>query len=168
MSTSSLAERPFQLVGRPSASADWRSRSNYHTAGLVVAVLGLMVVMAASIANFASVKHLAAHQDTLAWSFGLNFLGFNVIKIGIAVILMGIIIRLWMRVESVKVALVDLKADAEGETVRTTGSIDTPYGRAEISKRAPESLWIHKLAEWMWTPLLVMGPMVVAAGLLGA
>jgi hypothetical protein len=165
MSTSSLAERSYQLVGRPSAGADWRSRSNYHTAGLAVAVLGLMAVMAASIADFASVKHLGAHQDTLAWSFGLNFVGFNVIKLGIGVTLMGIIIRLWMRVESVKVALVDLKADAEGESVRTSGELDTPYGRAEISTRAPESLWIHKLAEYMWTPLLVMGPMVVAAGL---
>jgi hypothetical protein len=43
--------------------------------------------------------------------------------------------------------------------------IDTDFGRAEISTRAAESLWIHKLAEYMWTPLLVMGPMVVAAGL---
>ena len=165
MSTSSLAERSYQLVGRPSVSADWRSRSRYHTAGLVVAVIGLMAVMAASIAAFASVKHLGSHQGTLAWSLGLNFLGFNIIKLGIGVTLMGIIIRLWMRVDSVKVALVDLKASAEGEQVRTSGELDTPYGRAEISEQAPGPLWIHKLAEYMWTPLLVMGPMVVAAGL---
>ena len=163
MSTYHLAERHYQLVGRPSASANWRSRSNYHTAGLAVAVLGLMVVMAASIADFAAVHNL--RQDTLAWSFGLNFLGFNVIKIGIVVTLMGFIVRLWMRVDSVKAALPDQKADAEGEPVRTTGEIDTPYGLAEITSRAPKPLWIHKLAEYMWTPLVVMGPMVVAAGL---
>jgi hypothetical protein len=163
MSTSRLAERSYQLVGRPSASANWRSRSNYATAGLAIAALGLMAVLAASIADFTAVKHL--RQDTLAWSFGLNFLGFNVIKIGIGVTLMGIIVRLWMRVDSVKAALVDLKASAEGEPVRTAGEIDTDYGRAEITTRAPGSLWIHKLAEWMWTPLLVMGPMVVIGGL---
>jgi hypothetical protein len=129
----------------------------------VIAVLGLMTVMAASVADFTAVRHL--RPDTQAWSFGLNFLGFNVIKIGIGVTLMGIIIRLWMRVDSVKAALPDLKASAEGESARTTGEIDTPYGRAEISTRAPDSLWIHRLAEYMWTPLLVMGPMVVAAGL---
>jgi hypothetical protein len=128
-----------------------------------VAVLGLMAVMAASIADFTAVRHL--RPDTQAWSFGLNFLGFNVIKIGIGVTLMGIIIRLWMRVDSVKAALPDLQAIAEGEPARTAGEVDSAYGRAEISKRAPGSLWIHKLAESMWTPLLVMGPMVVAAGL---
>ncbi len=155
MSTYQLAERSYQLVGRPSAKANWRSRSSYHTAGLVVAVLGLMAVLAASIADLTAVHHL--RQDTLAWSFGLNFVGFNVIKIGIGVALMGIIIRLWMRVDSVKVALVDLKASAEGEQARTAGEIDTDYGRAEITERAPGALWIHKLAEYMWTPLLVMG-----------
>jgi hypothetical protein len=163
MSSSSLAERSYQLVGRPSASADWRSRSNYHTAGLAVAVLGLMAVLAASIADFTAVHNL--RHDTLAWSFGLNFLGFNVIKIGIAVLLMGIIIRLWMRVDSVETALVDLKAGADGEPARTSGEIDTPYGRAQITAHAPKPLWIHKLAEYMWTPLLVMAPMVVGGGL---
>jgi hypothetical protein len=163
MSASQLAERSYQLVGRPSASANWRSRSSYATAGLAIAVLGLMTVMAASIADFTAVRHL--RQDTLAWSFGLNFVGFNVIKIGIGVTLMGIIVRLWMRVDSVKVALVDLKASAEGEPVRTAGELDTAYGRAEITARAPQPLWIHKLAERMWTPLLAMGPMVVGAGL---
>jgi hypothetical protein len=126
-------------------------------------VLGLMAVLAASIAAFASVHNL--RPDTLAWSFGLNFLGFNVIKIGIAVLLMGIIVRLWMRVDSVKAALVDLKADAEREPVRTSGEIATPYGRAEITSRTPKPLWIHRLAEYMSTPLVVMGPMIVAAGL---
>jgi hypothetical protein len=163
MSTYQLAERHYQLVGRPSAKANWRSRSGYQTAGLAVALLGLMAVMAASIADFTAVHNL--RQDTLAWSFGLNFLGFNVIKIGIAVLLMGIIVRLWMRVDSVKAALTDLKADAESEPSRQSGEIETPYGRAEITARAPKPLWIHRLAERMWTPLVLMGPMVVAGGL---
>jgi hypothetical protein len=124
-----------------------------------------MAVMVASITDFTVVNdHVRA--DTLAWSFGLNFIGFNVIKIGIAVVLMGIIIRLWMRVESVKVALPELKASTDGDTVPpTSGEVNTPFGRAVISSHAPEPLWIHKLAEAMWTPLVAMGPMVVAAGL---
>jgi hypothetical protein len=163
MSPYQLAARHYQLVGRPSAKANWRSRSGYQTAGLAVAVLGLTAVMAASIADFTAVHNL--RPDTLAWSFGLNFLGFNVIMMGIAVLLMGIIVRLWMRVDSVKAALADLKADAEGELTRTSGEIDTPYGRADITARAPKPLWIHTLAEYMWTPLVVMGPMLVAGGL---
>ncbi len=64
MSTSSLAERSYQLVGRPSASANWRSKSSYATAGLAIAAVGLMTVLAASIAAFTAVKHL--RPDTLA------------------------------------------------------------------------------------------------------
>jgi hypothetical protein len=130
---------------------------------LVVAALGLMAVLAASIADFTAVHNL--RQDTLAWTFGLNFLGFNVIKVGIAVLLMGIIVRLWMRVDSVKAALVDLKADPGGEPTGLSGEIDTAYGRAEVTSHAPQPLWIHKLAEYMWTPLVARGPMVVAGGL---
>jgi hypothetical protein len=148
----------------PAAAPESSTRSgSSNSATHTLAALGLMTVLAASIADFTAVRHL--RQDTLAWSFGLNFLGFNVIKIGIGVTLIGIIVRLWMRVDSVKAALVDLKASTEGEPVRTSGAIETDYGRAEITTRAPEPLWIHKLAERMWTPLLVMGPMVVVGGL---
>jgi hypothetical protein len=88
-----------------------------------------------------------------------------VIKIGIAVLLMGIIVRLWMRVDGVKAALVDLKTEAVDEPSQQPSEIETPYGRAKITAHAPKPLWIHKLAERMWTPLVLMGPMVVAGGL---
>jgi hypothetical protein len=157
----------YQLVGRPAASADPRSSSVYRTAGLAVAVAGLMAVLAASIADFALVHESAASgQETLAWSFGLNFAGFNVIKIGIAVILMGIIVGLWMRVDSVKEALPYLKATAaDGDSPPTASEIETPYGRAEVSTTTPKPRWFHTMAEAAWTPMLLMGPMVVAAGL---
>jgi hypothetical protein len=156
----------YQLVERPPASANWRSSSVYRIAGLAVAVAGLMAVLAASIADFVVVHESAAsRQDTLAWSFGLNFAGFNVIKIGIAVILMGIIVRLWMRVDSVKEALPDLKAATEGEAPATAHEIDTPYGRAEVATRTPKPRWFHTMAEAWWTPMLLMGPIVVGAGL---
>jgi hypothetical protein len=164
MSTYQLAERSYQLVGRPPANADYKSRSNYATAGLALAALGLMAVVAASIADFTVVND-HARAETLSWSFGLNFVGFNVIKVGIAVVLMGIIIRLWMRVEGVKTALPELKAPTVDTVAPGSGEISTGFGRAAVGTRAPESLWIHKLAEWMWTPLVVMGPMVVVAGL---
>jgi hypothetical protein len=156
----------YQLVERPPASADRRSSSSYRIAGLSVAAAGLMAVLAASIADFAVVHESAAsRQDTLAWSFGLNFAGFNIIKIGIAVILMGIIVRLWMRVDSVKEALPHLKATADGDSPATASEIDTPYGRAEVATTTPKPRWFHTMAEATWTPMLLMGPMVVAAGL---
>ncbi|MBW3534527.1 MAG: hypothetical protein KY453_04825, partial [Gemmatimonadetes bacterium] len=68
----------------------------------VVALLGLMVVAAATVANLVVNDDPAgARQDTLAWATGVNFAGFNVIMIAIAITLLGIIVRLWMRVESV-------------------------------------------------------------------
>jgi hypothetical protein len=165
MSTHQLAYRPYQLVTRPAANANYKAHSRYATAGLAVGAVGLVAVLVASIADFTVVNdHVRA--DTLAWTFGLNFLGINVIKIGIAVILMGIIIRLWIRVESVKVALPDLKAvRLDDATAPSSGVVTTRFGRAAVTASAPKPLWIHKLAEAMWTPLVVMGPMVVATGL---
>lgn len=43
--------------------------------------------------------------------------------------------------------------------------VDTPYGRATVSRRAPGPLFVHRMARTMWAPMLAMGPMVVVAGL---
>lgn len=153
-----------QLVRRPPASADWTSRSRYRDAGMLVAVTGLMVVMVATAATFVvGDDPIDGRQDTVAWAFGLNFAGLNLIKIGIALTLMGIVIRLWMRVESVKTALPRLKAAAPDEAPRY-GDVKTSFGPAEVTAKPAEPLWIHKMAEALWTPMILMGPMIVGAG----
>lgn len=157
----------FQLVARPPATADHTSHSRYRDAGIVVALAGLMVVAAATIASLVvSDDPAGARGDTLAWATGVNFAGFNVIMIAIAITLMGIIVRLWMRVDSVKEALPQLKADASGtEDPVPSRKVATPFGDVEVTTDPPKPLWIHRLAEAAWTPMLVMAPMVVAAGI---
>lgn len=152
---------------RPQPEVDWRSRSVYRTAGMAIAAIGLMIVLAMSIADFAVVHFHSnlARQDTLGWSFAGNFVGFTPTRVGVAVALMGIIIRLWMRVDSVKEALPDLAGRVTEQTARETGAFDTPFGRAELSRITPPKRWYHSMAEWMGSPMLAMGVMVVGAGM---
>ena len=139
----------FQFVGRPPATADHMSRSRYRDVGMIVALAGLMAVAAATLANLVVSDDAAAErQDTLAWAAGVSFTGLNVVMVAVAIMLMGIIVRLWMRVDSVKAALPEL--------TRRQCAAETSSG--------PRPLWIHRLAETMWSPMLAMGPMVVAAG----
>jgi hypothetical protein len=155
----------FQLVGRPPATADYRSRSRYRDAGLLIAVSGLMAVAVATVANLVVGDNpIASRQDTLAWSSGVNFAGFEVIMVAIAVTLGGIIVRLWMRVESIKTALPRLKGDATAEEPQY-GRERTAFGEADVTPLAPRPALIHRVAEAMWTPLALMAPMVVATGL---
>lgn len=156
----------FQLMGRPPATADHTSRSRYRDVGIVVALLGLIVVATATVANLVvSDDPAGSRQDTLAWAAGVNFAGFSVIMIAIAVTLLGIIVRLWMRVESIKAALPHLMRDSPtpGAPVPVR-SLDTPFGEVDVTTAPPRALGIHRLAEAAWTPMLVMAPMVVAAG----
>lgn len=145
---------------------NYRTPSVYRTAGPAIAVLGLVAATVAAIANFvAAGEPVADRPEILAWTFGLNTTALAIVKVGIAVTLVGILIRLWLRVESVKEAipkLVPTVTSAPEE--RSRGVIDTPYGRATVSDRAPEPLLVHRMARSMWAPLVLMGPMVVAAG----
>ena len=78
-------------------------------------------------------------------------------------ILIGVLVRLFVRVESVKASLPGLKAEGGG-AIRS-GTIDTPLGKATAGPTAPGPLWIHKMAKRMWAPMLAMGVMAVVAGL---
>jgi hypothetical protein len=99
----------------------------------------------------------------LALGFGLQTLALVTLKVGIAVALIGILVRLWHRIESVKVSLASLRPDEHG-TGPALGDIDTEYGAATVTKNPPTPLPIHKMARTMWFPMVVMGPMLVAAG----
>jgi hypothetical protein len=150
---------------RPGPGEDYRSKSKQRGVGFALAFVGLMLAVVTLIANIAAANGDAADApETLAWSFGLTTTAFAAIKFGIAVILIGILVRLFLRVQSVKESLPSLKSEGDG-TVQT-GTIDTPLGKATASATAPGPLPIHKMAKRLWAPMLAMGAMAVAVGLI--
>lgn len=152
---------------RPTPGADHRTRTWHRNVGFGVAVVGLLLAVVTLVANVVAGNHLvdnaAGAAETLAWSFGITTLGFGTIKFGIAVILLGILVRLWLRVESVEAALPLLRTEATDSTV-ATGPMTTPYGRAVGATKAPVPLPIHRMARTMWAPVLAMGLMALVAG----
>jgi hypothetical protein len=125
-----------------------------------------MLAMVTLIANIvaANTDNASTAAETLAWSFGLTTTAFGTLKLGIAVILIGILVRLWLRIESVTEALQDLKAPGDGGVV--TGPIRTAFGPATASTVAPKRLPIHRMARTMWGPMIAMGFMAVIVGLI--
>ncbi len=132
----------------------------------MVAVSGLALAVVTLVANLAAADQLTTSATdaaaTLAWSFGLTTTAFGAIKFAIAIILVGILVRLWLRVESIKDSLPGLKAEGRGEA--GTGHVATAYGIATQTSTVPGSLPIHRMARTMWFPLLTMGAMAVVVG----
>jgi hypothetical protein len=100
----------------------------------------------------------------LAYAFGLQTTALVTIKVAIAVALVAILVRLWLRIESVKVSLGALQPDSHGSG-QALGDVHTEYGEATVTKNVTPTLPIHKMARTMWFPMVVMGPMFVIAGL---
>ena len=134
--------------------------------GLVALMIGMVVaglgIYAAGLVGSAGNEGTIAR--VLAIAFGLNTTALVMLKAAIAVILVGILVRIWIRVESVKTSLAVLKPDSDVGAIKT-GDIDTEFGRATVSTKAPSRLPIHKMANTMWGPMLLMGVMAVVAGL---
>jgi hypothetical protein len=134
--------------------------------GLVALMIGMVVaglgIYAASLVG--SVGDEETFGRVLAVAFGLNTTALVMLKAAIAVILVGILVRIWIRVESVKMSLAVLKPDADAGTVKA-GDVDSEFGPATVSAKAPSRLPIHKMANTMWGPMLLMGVMAVVAGL---
>jgi len=81
-----------------------------------LALVGLTGATISVIANFVAASNIDANNsfaETLAWTFGLSIFSFGVVKIAIGVILMGIIVRLWFRVDSIKAALGSLQGHSD-------------------------------------------------------
>ena len=149
---------------RPKAGEDFRSKSKQRRVGLVLALAGLMIAVVTLIANISAANgNEIDAPEILAWSFGLTTTAFAAIKFGIAVVLIGILVRLFLRVESVKASLPGLKSDGDG-TIQN-GIIETMLGKGTAGPTAPGTLPIHKMAKRMWAPMLAMGIMAVVAGL---
>jgi len=160
----------FDRLTTPANVGDYTIDTGHSKLGLGAGLVGLMITMAVVIIGFVAANEVVNGDaesvgELVAIGFGLNTLALATLKVGIAVVLVGILVRLWLRVESVKSSLPALKADAGDQTVKA-GDIDTPYGAATVGTGVPEPLPIHKMARTMWAPMLVMGYMAVVAGLI--
>ncbi len=156
----------LEVIKRPPPTADYQAPSRFRIAGIAIGLAGLMLAIVPFIANLVVADDSSlGRADTLAWSFGLNTTAFATVKLAIAITLMGIIVRLWLRVDSVKAALPALKAAADPEATAKYGDIDTPFGQATATQAAPDPLLIHRLARKMYAPMLAMGAMAVVLGL---
>jgi hypothetical protein len=155
----------FDALTHPTVVSDYKATTRHRDIGFIVAAIGLMLAVVTLIANISAANNSdpVSAAETLAWSFGLTTTAFGMIKFAIGIILVGILIRLWLRVESVKVALGELKPAGDGQV--QAGAIKTSYGAATASATVPKTLPIHKMARTMWGPMLAMGAMLVLAGL---
>lgn len=156
---------------RPTTDAEARTPSVHRKAGLVLAAIGLGVAMLSLIASLiaGSLARGAAAPDELATfiilAFGLATAGFATVKFGIGIILIGIIRRIWLRVESIKEALPSLMTKRDDRTSEV-GAYESPYGPATATAEEPDPLPIHRMAQILWAPMLLMGAMLVGVGLL--
>jgi hypothetical protein len=150
---------------RPAADADYRAPSRETSRGLILAIVGLTVAAIAFIGNLVAVGQAGGDQaSTLAWTFGVTTTGFALVKTAIAVVLWGIIMKLWLRADSIRAALPSLVGRPGADTT-PVGEIETPFGKTTVTAEAPPELPIHKMAKQMFRPMLVMGLMLVMAGL---
>ncbi len=150
---------------RPKAGADYRQPSEYRTRAIVLALAGLVVATIAFIGNLVAVGQTgAARGANLAWTFGVATTGFAFVKTAIAVVLWGIILKLWLRADSIKVALAKLVTNPGADTT-PEGELDTPYGKVTVTSAPPPELPIHKMAKKMFRPMVAMGLMLVLVGL---
>jgi len=161
----------LRLASRPGPAEDATKPSKYRTVGIGLAFVGLMGATASVIANFVAADGIDAqnsYAETLAWTFGLSIFSFGLIKIAIAIILMGIVVRLWHRVDAIKESMAVLHGHSEDGPRVVSGDVDTDWGPATVSEKPPELLPIHKMARLMWKPMLAMGAMALTAGLISS
>ncbi len=158
----------FESLTRPAPGVDFRKPSKQRQIGLAVGLVGLTLAIVAGIGNFAAAADVGDGTDSTAealrWTFGLTVGGFGTVKLGIAIILVGILVRLWLRVTAVKETLPLLKATHDGPADQT-GTYDTQWGNAIATTSAPGPLPVHKMAKTMWFPMLAMGLMALMVGL---
>lgn len=151
---------------RPAADSDYQEPSEHRRRGILLALIGLVITLVAFVGNLvAAVQTGDAQASTLAWTFGVTTTGFAIIKTAIAVVLWGILAKLWLRADSIKAGLPAL-VGSPGRDDTPLGEVDTPYGKVGVTEKAPEQLPVHKMAKRMFRPMLAMGLMLVVVGLI--
>ncbi len=156
----------LETLTRPAPGLDFRKPSKQRQIGIGLGLVGLVLAVIAGIGNFAAAGDVAdgTAGETLRWTFGLSVAGFGTVKLGIAVILVGILVRVWLRVAAGKETMPLVKAPGDG-TAAQTGTYDSASGKATATTTAPGPLPIHKMARTMWFPMLAMGFMALMIGL---
>lgn len=154
-------------IHRPPSTADPATTTRHRSVGLVLAVLGLALVTVGFVANLVAAGDLAGGDvtDTLSWTFATSVTGFGLAKLGIAVTLVGIVIRLWHRANSLTASLPELRSGTLEPTPTGTVETTSTFGRARTTAHAPPPLLIHRVARAVWLPVLAMGAMALAVGL---
>ena len=103
---------------RPAEGADHTEVSKWRARGISLALAGLAIATVAFFGNLAAVGQSGVDQaSTLAWTFGVTTTGFALIKTAIAVVLWGILLKLWLRADSIKVALPKLVGTPDRKSV---------------------------------------------------
>lgn len=125
---------------------------------LVVATGGLSVLTALTNGND------SAAAGRSAWLFGLNTFSLGAIKLSIALILTVIVALAWTRADAMRGLLVNVVGGKLGEG-QPRGAVQTTFGAVNETAGPPAPLLIHRMARSLWAPMLVMGAMAVAGGL---
>lgn len=157
-----------QWITRPAPEADPRNTTRHRSLGLVIALVGMGLVAISAIASWAVSPDLGTDPDavsTLAWTFATSVTGFGLAKVGIAVTLVGIVVRLWHRANAVTAILPSLRAGDQA-VPEALGRIRSDQGAATATEKAPAPLFIHRMAQTLWIPMLVMGAMALGIGLI--
>ncbi len=132
----------------------------------MLALVGLIVAAIAFFGNLVAAGQSGADQgSTLAWTFGVTTTGFAIVKTAIAVVLWGIILKIWLRADSIRASISAL-VGKPGADSTPLGDIDTPHGKATVTDSPPEDLAVHKMAKKMFRPMVLMGGLAVAVGLI--
>lgn len=158
--------RAGDWIPRPAPDADPRGLSRHSLVGLVLAAAGALVVLIATIGNLTAAADLGVDgtvASTLAWTFAVTTTGFGLAKLGIGIVLVGIVIRLWHRANAVSWSVERLRPEPGGPAASTPPEL----GRrgVQTGTGVPPLLRVHRMARRLWLPMLAMGAMAVAAGL---
>lgn len=162
--------RPVEATGTRAGLAHRNIGLVAGAAGWIIALLAFEISLttASAVSSGESADRVAALG---ALSFGLAIAGLGTGKTGIALVLWGIVQRIWIRVGSLTAALPQLvPQDPSGRPLKLgaslpPGQIRTPHGLAIVGVAPPAPLLIHRMARAMWLPMLLMGLLALYAGL---
>ncbi len=132
--------------------------------GPLVGAVGLTLVVIAAIFDFVRADELdtdpTGAAEAGAVADGLGVFGIGAIQIGIAIVLVGIIVRLWGRVDAIVDSIAGLRQRAAGQPGDYFVAADGP-----AQYDPPGLLPIHKMASRLWAPMLAMGVAALSTGL---
>lgn len=167
MAHTPTAHAAGRWISRPPSTADPATTTRHRAVGIALAALGLALVAIAFFASLAAADDLGGQTitDTLSWTFATSVTGFGLAKLGIAITLVGIVVRLWHRMNSLTASLPDLRSTTTEPLPTSTVETSSPFGGVRTTAQAPPPLLIHRVARTVWLPVLAMGAMALAVGL---